>query len=760
MNFSDPQKVQDVVRRMQDSSWAGDSNMAKINSLFNGDPAWTKAEAKKHKVQINLPSQRAPALMDQARAQWETAFTSRDKYFRCRCKEGEPEKRVSWSLKFTKNLATIMKRSKEFLNVTNETGAQVMLHGRGPLMWENVDKWCPYAVGLGDLKINSRALSSFTNLGYWAAYKRFTPFELFDAALGDYPDPQWNKPMVKRILHKLADVNTEVTDFTRYEFPAEIVEDFKSNSGYWASDAVPTVLAWDFYYRMDGQKGWGRKMVLDRDNPSLGIDEDTGNDWLYEGKDVYQPKLENIMQCIFANGCHVAPFRWASTRGLGYRLYDEARYEARAESRFKETVLQDMLWVFYNVPAEEREKLESFWLSHMGVLPPGVKWVPANERYRPDVNLIMAGLNQSRQLMAEQSTSYVQDLESGGESSDRETATKTMARMQQANSMIGNFLVKSYEQWRYVGVEVVRRFLRKNSLDPEVKEFQEMCLKDGIPEELMEEKCWDTEPERVAGNGNRILAAAMADRLMMQYNRLDPSGQKIAMRLYVDANTDDPELGDAIAPMAQEDESPTVGQAYKDVGPLMRGLPAPITRTENQIEYTETLLKAMGQLVQQAAQVSNGMPTMETVIGLATMGQEIQKRMQLIGQDPGERQRVKIYGDVVGKLMNQVKAFAQRLQEQAQKRGQQLDPEVMAKLQGMQMLTQAKVQAKQISDQQKMRHKEISFWADQRRKDAESRISAVRELHGAQLDAAVTDIRTEADIRNGARMKAFEGEGE
>lgn len=743
MNFSSPDLVDQVVRKMQETSWRGDNNMAKINSLFNGDPPWTQKEAKRHKVQINVPSTKCPSIMDNARGQWETAFTSRDKFFRAACVMGDPEMRHVYSMKFTRNLARVMKKSKDFLNMTNEVGASVMLHGRGPLAWENEDKWCPEMVGLGDLKIPARTLSTFKNLGYYGIYRRYTPFTLFDSAFGDYPDKRWNKTLIKRILAKLKDVNSEGVDFSTWEFPAEIVEDFKSNSGYWSSDAVPVINCWDFYFRADEGKGWERRIILDRDNPSLeNVSGQSG--WIYNSAGKFADSLEECLQVIYANGCHVAPFRYHSVRGLGYRLYDEGRYEARAECRLKETVLQEMMWVFSNVPAEDRERVESFWLSHMGVLPPGVKWVPANERYRPDLNLIMAGLNQSRQLMSESSTSYVMDMD-GDQSNDRETATKTMARMQQANSMIGNFLVKAYEQWRYVGKEIVRRFLRKNSLDPEVKEFWKMCQEDEIPSEWMVPEAWEVEPERVAGNGNRMLAAAMADRLMLNYNRYDPQGQKIVLRIYVDANTDDPDLGDAIAPMGEKEVSSTVVAAYRDVGSLMQGLPAPMDRKTNQPEYIETLLKALGALVQQVNQ-SGGVPDQKTLVGLGTMGQEIGKRIQLMEQDPGAKEQTKMYQDALGQLMNQIKAFAQRLQEQAKKRGQGLDPEVLAKIQGMGLLAQTQAKIKEATAQQRLRHKQIQFVADQRRKDLEAVINAHRQLRDAAVSAEATDLVTRAKI--------------
>src|SRR5262249_23584716 len=146
-----------------------------------------------------------------------------------------------------------------------------------------------------------------------------------------------------------------------------------------------------------------------------------------------------------------------------------------------------------------------------------------------------------------------------------------------------------------------------------------------------------------------------------------------------------------------------------------------------------------------------GMVDQDKLVGMATMAQEIKKRIEIIGQDPGEKPRVKHYEDVLGRIMNMLKAFAQRLQEQAKKKGQQMNPEGMAKLQGMMLLAQTNAKIKEQSAQQKFRHKEIGFQMEQRRKNQESRVGMLRELHDAKLDAATTDIRTEAEIRNANR---------
>jgi hypothetical protein len=60
------------------------------------------------------------------------------------------------------------------------------------------------------------------------------------------------------------------------------------------------------------------------------------------------------------------------------------------------------------------------------------------------------------------------------------------------------------------------------------------------------------------------------------------------------------------------------------------------------------------------------MPTMERVLGLANVIQHIQEQMQLISQDPGQEQNMKLYNDGISQASNYIKGYVQRLQEQAQ----------------------------------------------------------------------------------------------
>lgn len=766
MNFKDPSKVADVVQRMLDSDDPRAINRTRIHSHFNGNPPWTDDEAEELRVQYNVPWGEGPTIMDNARGQWETAFTSKDKYFGVTLKIGPPYKRVEWSQRITQKLAEIMKANSEYTECVNSVGAGVMLDGIGPVNWENKYKWAPDCVAIEDLKVNSRALTSFSNLGYFAIMRRYAPFNLYNSALGEYKDPNWNKAMVKRILGALSDVNSEQTDWTQYQFPERLEEDFKSNGGYWGSDAVPTVNCWDFYHRGEDRdsKKWFRKIMLDWDQPTLGGAAQNQKDsamssFLYESKEPYANDLSQIIHVTFANGAHVGPFRYHSVRGLGYRLFRPSITLDKMRNKAVEAWFVELLHLFKNVPAEDRERLEMIYLQNFGVMPQGAEYLPNQDRYKPDLTTVLSGINQMRQLMAESSATYVQDTDSGEESA-RETATKTTARMQQANRLVSTFLGKAYGQMEHQYREICRRFCIKDSEDEDVKAFHEWANEEGIPEECIDVKQWDVKPERTMGSGDRMLASAMMDKLMTQYVRYNPQAQQLLLRIFSEVNGD-VDLATDLVPLEQEQEaSPTVIQAYDDISTLMLGLPAPMKRSANMIEYVETLLQALSALVQRVEQ-KGGMTDEQTILGLFTVAQEIQKRIDVIAEDKEELPRVKVYGDALKRLMNQIKAFAQRLAQQQQKRGQQMDPKIMAQIQGKMLMDQTNAKIKEKNAAQKMKHKELSFILDQRRKDKESDFDLARQAREAQVDVMSKDLQTEAEIRNGARkMAAFDNDSE
>jgi hypothetical protein len=150
----------------------------------------------------------------------------------------------------------------------------------------------------------------------------------------------------------------------------------------------------------------------------------------------------------------------------------------------------------------------------------------------------------------------------------------------------------------------------------------------------------------------------------------------------------------------------------------------------------------------------NGMPTMERVLGLANVIQHIQEQMQLISQDPGQEQNMKLYNDGIAQASNYIKGYVQRLQQQAQAQaeagaaGNGMDAETAAKIQSMLITAQSKAQIAAANSEQKRVQKQVAFEQDQQRKNANTIAEAQRKGALTRADIAAMDLKTQADILN------------
>jgi hypothetical protein len=218
--------------------------------------------------------------------------------------------------------------------------------------------------------------------------------------------------------------------------------------------------------------------------------------------------------------------------------------------------------------------------------------------------------------------------------------------------------------------------------------------------------------------------------------------------------TDDADRADRLAPISKRQMSDSKHDAQLAAGTLLQGLPVELKTGMNHVEYVETMLGYMALIVQQAEQ-SGGMLPMEKIVGLQTMSQHIGMHIGIIAQDDNEKQRVKKYGDLLGKIMNMVKAYAQRLQEQQQQAQAGAgaggpDPEVLSKIQADQTLAQAKAANMRESHMAKTAQRQVSFDLDQQRKQQEHQVSMQERAQDAQLTVATEGMKTAAQIRQEA----------
>jgi hypothetical protein len=777
MDFKTAAAVETVAWQLRLADWPRARNRARLNDLYNGFPPYTEEEQRQNRIATNVNFLEGTKLLHDGRRQLSTALTGGNQYFTVDLDYGPRWKRRQWSAKITQEINRRMRESRAYLDTLDSTCASNILHGIGASGWSDGQHWCPDPYGIEDVLVPSNTYVSLKNLPFFVLYRQYTGYELYKMTHGPNRDPAWNMPLVERAISWVDEQARTLNGTTWPEVwsPEKMQERIKQDGGLYASDAVPTVDALDLFFWSDEGKnsGWRRRIVLDAwgspgvggvggipSSPKMGQSADmpdrnflgTRDEFLYNpGKRKYADKLDQIVHFQFADCSCVSPFRYHSVRSLGFLLYSVCHLQNRLRCKFNDATFESLLQYFRVSNPADAQRVTKIDLIDRGVIPDGIDFVKAQDRWTVPAALAESLLGLNRQTMADNAASFTQDFDFDKENT-QETATRTMAKVNSTAALIGAMLNKIYNQQAFQYQEIARRFCIKNSVDPDVRKFRVNCLKAGIPEEALNAACWNVQPVRVIGSGNKMLQVAMADKLMAIRPTLDADSQKQVDRIYILANSDDPSLASQLVPESKP-VSDSVHDAQAGLGTIMAGLPFSIEGGMNHSEYVEVWLHAMALLIQRI-EMTGAMATPQELIGLQNLALHIGQQIQVIAQDKREKARVKKYSEDLAKLTNVVKGYAQRLQEQRQKGAAQSDPKDAAKVQAMIIAAKTKAQLNAESHAQKTAQRQIQFEQQMKQENIRHGLGVHHDLREHAADLHKKAVETAANVQMN-KMKSF-----
>jgi len=758
--FEKASQVANVVYYLKAADVPRSANRALINDLFNGEPPYSEREAEENHCNTNVNFLDAARIAHDARNTFTNAFLKPGNFFTVSLDSGPPSKRSTWSRIITKNINRLMKQSKPYMDTLKAEFAQTVLHGVGPSAWEDKWKWCPDPVAMDDFLVPSRTKVSLENLDYFAIFKQFTPAKLYKLTHGKKLDPGWNMKLVNQLLKKYASEYLTNTYNDINITPEKLSETLKSDLTWFDNEAIPTINCWDFYYRNDDTEAeeWHRKMIVD-----YTTEGEMGQEFIYEPKAPFATNLNHILHVMFGDGSSVAPFRYHSVRGLGWLLYAVCHLQNRLRCKVNDKAFEDLMMWFRVSSPEDRERLDKIDLHHLGVIPDGLQILLNTERYNPNPTFIEQVLAQNNQTMSESSAQFRPELDNGTQK--EMTAVEVMARMNNANALVGSMLTMSYNNQGFQYDEICRRFCQRPTLDKDAKEFQRKCREEGVPEEYLDSERWIIEPERVLGSGNKTLEIAQAKELMAARPLYDPEPQRQILHIFTEAMTDDPQLAAQLVPIDKKPVSDAVHDAQLAAGTLMMGMPVAIKTGMNHQEYIEALLGSMGAVIKRLQQQEQQQVPLDfkDLMGLQNIAAHIEQHIQILAQDKAEKQNVKRYSDLLGNFMNIVKAFMQHFveaQQQAQQNGSNLPPEAKAKIQATMLTAQTKAKLDEAKTRQKLVHKDVAFKQRQAQDAQKHRMALGEQAQRVQADIAAKDVQTAADIKLKQAAVVSEPEGQ
>lgn len=765
LSFKTGESLEQVIWYMRQASYPRSENRALINSLFNGAPPFSLKELDDSGASTNVNDLSASVIDHAARRQvWNALCVPTPIFSIDNLDYGPTYKKREWASTITKKINRPLLASPDFLDLRDGIGAQMILHGIGPSVWQNDYSWCPVEVGIEDVLIPANTLRSLKNLPFFAVFRQYTGPMLWKMTHGPSVDPAWNMPLVDKCLDWIDQQSKTLLsgNWPNVWSPEKQEERWKEDSGCYANDAVPTVDCYDFFFWNDDGKesGWNRRMILDswgQPGPGMNAQEMSPTSrkfdyskgkFLYDSGDrVYSDKLSKIIHFQFGDASAVAPFRYHTVRSLGFLLYAVCHLQNRLKCRFSDSVFESMMQYFrINNPADV-DRLSKVDLIDKGFLPEGLQFVPPEQRWKTDQGLVSEAFQMNRQTMADMSSSFRQDFDEG-QGGAEETATRTMAKVNSAAALVGSMLNRIYAYENFRHVEIARRFCIRDSKDPDVKRFRVECLREGVPEEALDSERWQIKTTRVIGGGDRTIQLAMAQALMQSRPAHGPEAQTKILRLNDAIVTDDWEMAIDLNP-----EQPHVTDSIHDTqlafGALIMGSMVTPKPGLNAIEVSTTMIQLMGAKVQMIMQMG-GVGTPQDVIGLQMCAQYAGAFIQELAMDPEQKGLVKELGDALGKIGNMVKAMSQRQEEMAQQAQQQngagADPADAAKAQAQVILAQNKAQLATQSHAQKTAQKQISFEQKQAQDAQKHQAQLQQEAQQHAADLAKTSLEAQQEL--------------
>jgi hypothetical protein len=757
MRFAKASEVEQICYEFKLADYPRGLDRALVNDLFNGVPPYTKQEEEENGIVINVNFLEGTRIAHDARLQITGNLTKPGRFFSARTDLGPKHRRTERSAIVTSQLAKIMKRSPIYFETFRSKLALDVLHGIGPSAWDREDFWCPDGMGIEDVLIPANTLLTMKNLPFFALYHSYTGPELMKmtrdrkVATG----AGWNMDLVDKCIEYIDAEATSLmgTNWPEVWSPEKMAERVKGDGGFYAGDQVPTIDCFDFYFWDDEDKeeGWKRRIILDSWSTPSGMGQPMGwnskvdfarNQFLFSsGSRKVASCWREIVTFQFADLSAVAPFRYHSVRSIGYLLYAVCNLQNRLRCKFSESVFESLMMYFRVKSGDDAERALKIELANRGFIDESVQFIPAAERFQVNANLVELLLNSHQEIITQNTSSYVQNTASGGKDRTEKTKFQVMAEIQAMNAMIASGLQQAYRYQEFEYHEIFRRFMLKHSRDPDVKEFRSNCLARGVPESMLSVEAWELEPERVLGAGNKTLEMAIAEQLMQFRSLYDPEPQRQILRMATFATTNDPGMTDLLVPDKPEKVTDSVHDAELATGTLMMGLPVELKTGMNHIEYVNTMLKGLA-LVIQKAQKKGGMATQDEIAGMGNLAQHIEQHIKLVEQDEHEKARVKKWNDALKQMMNLVKAFAQRLQEQMKKQqeaqGQGTDPKDIAKVKAIELMGQTKAKIASQSHAQKTAQRQLQWEMEQKREE-QGKQSEQAQAHQER----VMDVRAE-----------------
>jgi hypothetical protein len=712
------QAVQDFFRRCIDDDEKRSKKRALVNGLVDGNPPYRRTDLLKanRADACNVNWNIARSYLESATGAFYDLYTEAPGFFSIATAFGKTDQERDQSSRIMSEEADrIISMDPVWDYQMQQSIWNMVLHGCGPLLFEDAYKILPRAYACGDLKVPE---FTYSDTYYWEVggiQAVYYPPELY-AFIEDEAAAKavgWDVEYTKRVIAAAMDIRQ--TAGIQYEWE-QYQSELKNNTLAYYDNSKICRLVHVLWKEFDGRI---TQAIVERDSVS-------GPEVAFLFRSI--GRYENFRQVIHPmyfdrgnGGYH------HSVTGLGVKMFSAMEYQNRLLCNLVDKTFAPKT-LFRPTTAEGSQR---FQLAHHGdyaLLPPGYDAVQS-----PISGLLTESLTMNQEIseiMQSNLSSYRQQIpmQEGG---NPPTKFQKELEATQQSSLSKTTYNRYYKQLDLLYTEVARRLCNLNSCDERAMEYQRRCVKRGVPRECFG-RIEKVEAVRVIGQGSTFMRKVAVDSMQSVVGSLPEDGRQNWLNDKIAA-----EAGQhAVArynPPAQQNKlaSDQQAEAMLWVAAMKTGAQPVITSSQNAVTYASTFLAAAVQAMQS---LQKGADPAEVLQFLNVAGPAVAAHLARFKDDPT---RKTIY-DAINQQWQQLAKLTDQLKKQ------------MAQQQQQQAQQQKKTQSAMTDDQIKTAQAQ----ADIKRKDTKARSQIQISTAKARQGMAINDATAASEIRRN-RLKAF-----
>lgn len=729
--------VQDFVRRLTYADDRRAFKRSRVEGLVAGNPPYKLSKLKEagRADAANVNWGIARAYMETGVGAFYDLFSEAPGFFCIQTSFGNDENRDEFSRIMSAEADRIFTKDPVLDYNMQRSQDQMVLHGCGPLMFENAYSVLPRAVNCGDLKVPEFTKS---DTFYWETCMLqidYYPPELY-AFIKDAKAATavgWDVEYTKNVIQNAMDIKLQPGIQQTWEF---YQQELKNNSLAYYDDSKVSRLAHVFWKEFDGRI---THVIVERDNTTstptktTSTDPNPGVQYLFKHVGRYADWTEVVHPMYFdrGNGGY-----HHSVTGLGVKMFGPLEYQNRLLCNLSDKAFSPKT-LFKPTTTEGTQRFQLAHHGDYGVLPPGYDAVQ-----NPIAGMLNEGLSWNNELSSIMQSNLSQYRQSSPMKQEGNpiTAQQVAYDASQNSSVSKTTYNRYYKQMDLLYTEITARLCNLNSTDARAKDYQSRCIKQGVPRECFG-RIESVTAVRVIGQGSSFMRKQAVDSLAPMVGSLPEAGRNnwLCDKIAIEAGQSavsryNPQK--SVKPMMATDQQ---AEAALQIAAMKVGVPPVITSSQNPLTFAAAFLAAGVQAVQS---VQQGGDPLEVLKFMKLDGPAILAQLKRFSHDKTRegawKQLVQQWKQLAG-VVDQLQQMVQH-QMQKQKEQQTKTANTMNEMQLANAKAKSDMQIKQAKTQQQL---QIQAQKHQ--------LGVVKTVQ----DMKLKDATTAADI-NRKKMAAFQ----